>query len=138
LVGNAGDATGVITGVTDAGGGKITVTCSAAYGLGLGQSVTIAGNINYDGTYTILTVSSSAFNVTKAYVSSQTGTWSLPGDAPESLSDYKLQHQITGLTYLGTNWVTTTEVAGNDDLVLSRSFYNGTGSPIDILEVGVA
>jgi hypothetical protein len=57
---------------------------------------------------------------------------------PESLSDYKLQHQITGLTYLGTNWVTTTEVAGDDDLVLSRGFYNGTEDPIDVIEVGLA
>ncbi|MCJ7574689.1 hypothetical protein MUO93_10585 [Candidatus Bathyarchaeota archaeon] len=138
MVGDAGAATGVITGVTNPGGGKITVACSAAHGLGPGQSVTIAGTTNYDGTYTILTVSSSAFNVIKAYVSSQTGTWSLPGDDPESLSDYKLQHQITSLTYLGTNWVTTTEVAGNDDLVLSRGFYNGTEDPIDVIEVGLA
>jgi hypothetical protein len=60
------------------------------------------------------------------------------GADPESLSDYKLQHKITGLTYLGTNWVTTTEVAGNDDLVLSRGFYNGTEDPIDVIEVGLA
>jgi len=138
MVGDAGAANGVIIGVTNPGGGKIIVNCSAAHGLGPGQSVTIAGTTNYDGTYTILTVSSTAFNVTKTYVSSQTGTWSLPGDDPESLSDYKLQHQITGLTYLGTNWVTTTEVAGDDDLVLSRGFYNGTGSSIDIIEVGLA
>jgi len=50
----------------------------------------------------------------------------------------RAKHKITGLTYLGTNWVTTTEVGGNDDLVLSRGFYNGAGSSIDILEVGVA
>jgi hypothetical protein len=60
------------------------------------------------------------------------------GAEPESLSDYKLQHKITSLTYLGTNWVTTTEVAGNDDLVLSRGFYNGTEDPIDVIEVGSA
>jgi hypothetical protein len=50
----------------------------------------------------------------------------------------RAKHKITGLTYLGTKWVTTTEVAGNDDLVLSRGFYNGTEDPIDILEVGLA
>jgi len=137
MVGDAGAATDVITGVTNPGGGKITVACSAAHGLGPGQSVTIAGTTNYDGTYTILAVSLTAFNVTKAYVSSQTGTWSLPVNDPESLSDYKLQHQITRLTYLGTNGVTTTEVGGNDDLVLSRGFYNGTEDS-DMLEVGLA
>jgi hypothetical protein len=60
------------------------------------------------------------------------------GADAESLSDYKLQHKITDLTYLGTTWITTQEVAGNDDLVLSRGFYNGTEDPIDIIEVGLA
>ena len=60
------------------------------------------------------------------------------GADPESPNDYKLQNKITGLTYLGTNWVTTTEVAGNDDLVLSRGFYNGTGGTVNINEVGAA
>jgi hypothetical protein len=137
MVGNAGAATGVITGVTNPGGGKITVACSAAHGLGPGQSVTIDGTTNYDGTYTILTVSSTAFNVTKTYVSSQTGTWSLPGDDPESPNDYKLQHQLTGFTYLGTIWNSTLVTGGNVDLVFSRGFYNGSGSSIDVKEVGL-
>jgi len=50
----------------------------------------------------------------------------------------RAKHKITSLTYLGTNWVTATEVAGNVDMVFSQGFYNGTGSSIDIIEVGLA
>ena len=101
--------------------------------------MSISGTTDYDGTYTIIAVGSTAFDVTKTYVSSQSGTWNLGGvDDPEALTDFHLQHKLSTLTYLGTNWVTTTEVAGNDDLVLSRGFYNGTEDSIDVIEVGLA
>jgi hypothetical protein len=41
-------------------------------------------------------------------------------------------------TYLGTNWVPTAVVVGNVDLVFSRGFHDGTGSTIDIVEIGAA
>ena len=50
----------------------------------------------------------------------------------------RAKHKITGLTYLGTNWVTATEVAGNVDMVFSRGFYNGTGGTVNINEGGAA
>ena len=65
---------GTITAVADAGGGKITIT-SASHGLANGDYVTISGTASYDGWYLVSNVAENTFQVTKTYVSSQTGAW---------------------------------------------------------------
>lgn len=78
---NSGTRDYSITGVTDAGGGDITVTTSASHQLVEGDlNATISGTTSYNGQYTVKKVlSNTTFNVTATYVASQTGTLSLPG-----------------------------------------------------------
>ena len=64
-----------ITAVADAGGGDITVTTSVQHPLYAGDSVTISGTTDYNGTYTVVSrASTTTFTVTAAFVSTQTGT----------------------------------------------------------------
>jgi len=64
-----------ITGVTDAGGGEITIAITGVHELVAGTAVTLSGTTDYNAAYTVVSVGSTgAFNVTATYVSSQTGT----------------------------------------------------------------
>ena len=65
---------GNITAFSDAGGGKVTVT-SAGHGCSNGEVVTISGTTNYNGVYTISGVTTNTFNITHAFVATETGTF---------------------------------------------------------------
>ena len=71
--------TGSITTYASGGSGLTTVT-SNAHGLFDGDSVTIAGTTNYNGTYTISAKTTNTFKITLAYTSNDaTGTFSSLG-----------------------------------------------------------
>jgi len=70
------DGTGAvaITAFADHGGDDTTVT-SAGHNLSDGDSVTIAGTTNYNGTFTVSGVSGSTYRINKAFVANDaTGT----------------------------------------------------------------
>ncbi len=75
---------GSITAFADAGGGKTTVTTSAAHKLSNGRKVRINGTTNYNGTHKIESVTSTTFVIVKAFVITETGTW-VTGDSDECL-----------------------------------------------------
>ena len=65
------------------------------------------------------------------------------GVTPPENDDYALETQIahgTGagqLDYGAHNWTATAIVGANVDLVVSRSFYNGSGSTVTVNEIGI-
>lgn len=70
-------ATGAITAFADYSGtvaGAVKVT-DASHGLITGNSITIAGTTNYNGTYTITSIDSDTFYITATWVATETGTW---------------------------------------------------------------
>jgi hypothetical protein len=85
--------TGTITAVADYSGtvaGTVLVT-DAAHGLSTGNTITIAGTTNYNGTFTVTVVSVDTFYITETFVASETGTWTklhyVPFVYMKSLSD---------------------------------------------------
>lgn len=69
--------TGTITAVADYSAtvaGTVLVT-DAAHGLATGNTITIAGTTNYNGTFSITYVSVDTFYITETFVASETGTW---------------------------------------------------------------
>lgn len=78
---SAGTRQRSITGIANAGGGKVTVTTSTDHQFIEGETaLTISGTTDYDGTYTITDVlSDTTFNITASFISSQTGTASVLG-----------------------------------------------------------
>lgn len=72
-------APSVITGFVNAGGaGNITATSSND--LTSGMIITISGTTDYNGTYTVISATSTSFVIQATWVSaSQTGTWQLAG-----------------------------------------------------------
>lgn len=71
-----GPRTGSITAFTDGGGGDVVVT-SAGHEIELGNTLTISGTTNYDGTYTAVnSVTSTKFQIVAAWLGDDaTGTW---------------------------------------------------------------
>ena len=64
-----------ISGVTDPGGGDITIA-STAHGLVLGDTLTVVGTTSYNAAYTVTVVNdANSFDVTATYVASETGYW---------------------------------------------------------------
>ena len=68
------DRTVSISSFADAGGGKVTATCSASHLLAGGQNVTISGTTNYNGTFEISGVTATTFDFTDTWVATETGT----------------------------------------------------------------
>lgn len=68
--------TGTITSITDYGSGKIKIT-SALHCLDAGNTITISGTTNYNGTYTVADwIDYNNFTVVKTYVADESsGTW---------------------------------------------------------------
>jgi hypothetical protein len=68
----------VITAFANAGSGNVTVT--SANSLSAGMIITISGTTNYNGTFTIVSATSTSFVITTTYVANDaTGTWQLAG-----------------------------------------------------------
>jgi hypothetical protein len=68
--------TGGITSISDYGSGKVKIT-SALHCLTAGNTITITGTTNYNGTYTIVDwVDYNNFTITHSYNGNETGTWS--------------------------------------------------------------
>ena len=64
-----------ISGVTDPGGGQIEATTSSAHGLAVDDVISITNTTDYDDVYIIDSVpTTTTFQVTDTFVSSQTGT----------------------------------------------------------------
>ena len=65
------------------------------------------------------------------------------GTAAEANTDYKLATKIDHGTGAGQldhgahNWTVPAVVGSNVDMVVSRSFYNGSGSSITVREIGI-
>lgn len=65
------------------------------------------------------------------------------GSTPPDNLDYALETLITHgvgagqLDYGAHNWTTTAEIGANVDLVISRTYYNGSGSTITVNEIGI-
>ena len=66
---------GDITGMTDNGDGTITITTASAHNRNNGDIIDIRGTTDYDGEYTISNVTSTTFDITATFTSSQTGKW---------------------------------------------------------------
>ena len=67
-----------ITAFADAGGGQVTVTTENAHGLPNGTRVCLNGTTNYNGTFTIASVTTNGFDITDTWVSDDaTGNWAL-------------------------------------------------------------
>uniref|UniRef100_A0A6M3IUC7 Uncharacterized protein n=1 Tax=viral metagenome TaxID=1070528 RepID=A0A6M3IUC7_9ZZZZ len=68
---------GSITAFADYSGtvtGTVSVT-DASHGLATGQTITISGTTNYNGTYSITKIDDNTFYITATWVATETGTW---------------------------------------------------------------
>ena len=78
-----------ITAFANAGGGSVTVT-SSTHELSDGDEVVISGTTDYNGTFTISSVTTNTFNIVDTYVSAETsGNWAL------NASSYNGVHKVT-------------------------------------------
>lgn len=69
-----GNSTNAITGFSDAGGGAVTATTSSDHGYSNGDRIIIEDTTNYDAEYTIANVTSTTFDFTATWVSTETGS----------------------------------------------------------------
>jgi len=77
---------GVITGVTDQGGGVVRVTVSnPPHIFSTGAKTTIFGTTSYNGLHTVTNVSTTQFDITASYVASETGS-AMPEHGPEGFT----------------------------------------------------
>ena len=65
------------TAVADAGNGQIVFTTTDTSTLSVGTAITIAATTNYDGNYSIISFTSTTFNVSGIFVATEVGTWEL-------------------------------------------------------------
>lgn len=108
-----------ITSVSDAGRGQVILYCANANKIGSGQTITVTGTTDYNGTHTVISVGWNSVNITATYTSSQTGTitffprWekmvgapystsenytaSAAFDIPTDILNYYLVHAVDGL-----------------------------------------
>jgi hypothetical protein len=122
---------GSITAYADAGGGEVTVTDNS-HGLVDGESITISGTTNYNGTFTITYVDANTFKITAAWNGDDaTGSWT--GDNTTVTSNaHGLsngdQVTITGTTnYNGTYTILGVD-ANNFDIVKTFVANDATGT----------
>tara|TARA_R110002051_G_scaffold204723_1_gene270809 strand:- start:2834 stop:4555 length:1722 start_codon:yes stop_codon:yes gene_type:complete len=95
---------GSITAFADAGGGQVTVT-SAAHNLNNGDSVTIIGTTNYNGTFTIASVTTNTYDITDTFNGDDaTGTWNSVGWTEVSAVDFDANTKIDVKTYNSKLW----------------------------------
>lgn len=97
--------TGSITAFADGGSGTVTVT-SASHGLFNGDSVTITGTTNYNGTFTISSVATNTFKITDIWVSNDaTGSWSSLGWKQVSSQDFSATAMCDMQAYNNKLWI---------------------------------
>jgi hypothetical protein len=65
--------TKAISAFADAGGGNVTVTCTAN-GFTNGNTIRIYGTTNYNGVYTVANKTTNTFNIVATWVATETGT----------------------------------------------------------------
>lgn len=113
---------GVITGVTNVGGGVVRLTLSTPHPFSNGLSVTVAGTTNYNGTFTSTNSGTNTIDITAAYVSSQTGTVSsTSGSEAVRITNSILAECKTALVYTHPNarepiiWFTNNHVNYRDN-----------------------
>ena len=100
LITSLAAAVSTVTHAADAGGGEVEFETSTAHSFVTGDSVTIAGTTNYNGTYTITVTDETHFKVTVGWVSDQSGT--------ATLDDWTAV--AVGVTTIDPDeWVTITE-----------------------------
>lgn len=94
---------GSITGITDLGGApnEVEATTSVAHELTTGDSVTVAGTTDYDGTYTITVTAAATFKFEHAYTMTKTGTWE--ANHFHVASDYYNAFEINSVVQLGSD-----------------------------------
>jgi hypothetical protein len=126
---------GAIASVADYSGtvaGTVKITVTAGHNLTTGDIVTIAGTTDYNGTFSITTISSTEFYITETYTSTQTGIYIRGARLKAntgSAGTYRLSFNITGFS-AGANKTFKIEANKNltalDNTASSRKF--GTAS----------
>lgn len=104
------EKSGSITVFADAGGGEVTVT-SADHGNAADNIIEITETTNYDGIYTIQSVTTDTFNIIATWVSDDaTGSWTQGIE----LNEYQWQdpHDFDGLATTASYWFTEDYIAG--------------------------
>jgi len=115
---------------TEAGTIKITVT--AGHNLTTGDIITISGTTDYNGTFSITSISSTEFYITEIYTSSQTGIYIRGARLKAntgSAGTYRLSFNLTGFS-AGANKTFKVEANKNltslDNIASSRKFTSST------------
>lgn len=138
-----------ISGFADGGGGQVTVTCPS-HGFAEGDSVTITGTTNYNGTFTVSNVTDDSFEITDTWVGNDaTGTatisaWKGTGSGFYDLRDTgdmnvwaeKLasnliiyqQHSVWQLRYVGGTTVFYPDILMTDIGLLGPRLLLSTGN----------
>jgi hypothetical protein len=108
----------------DAGGGVVTIPDSL-HGFQAGDSVTLAGTINYDGTYTILAKTANTFDITATYVAETfIGSETATVVATPGVSETTVGQPDKDITTLIADWN-----AGHGGNTLTLSSGNGSQVP---------
>ncbi len=142
-----------ISSVSDAGGGEITVTTGTAHGYSAGDFITQTGTTDYNGQYEVISVGSTTeYNVTETYTSTQTGRSILGDRLICGKSGYYLNVWSMACSSISTGITFNFSPIVNDNLCLfiaERKFANNdvgsiSGSAIsqltegDIIQFGVS
>jgi hypothetical protein len=107
-IGNTGT---MITSFADAGGGQVTVNTAAAHGFSNGDRIIIEDTTNYDYEYTISGVTTTSYEITATWVSTETG------NNYKVLEFTKATNQFSGLDS-NTSLIASTALIPNDVLFL--------------------
>lgn len=99
-------------------GSGVTGIPSTAHGFAVGDTVTIAGTTNYNGTYIVLAKTANQFNILKTFVAE---TFSTSMTAKTNFPVYKFIPLTPAPIYVKIGEVTETEDGTKDDFV-----YNGS------------
>ena len=128
-----------ITAFADAGGGQLTVT-SASHGQSNGTTVQIFNTTSYDGSYIIANVAANTFEITKAFVATETGWWGILSEGIRNVAvGYKAGYSvITGSSnvFLG-HFAGAYELGSNAFYVDNQNRTNTAGDKAKALLYGV-
>ena len=117
--------TGAITQYADAGDAIHVVVTSAGHGLLDGDTVTITGSTNYNGTFTVSSSATNTFEIVDTWVvDDAAGTWTFHGDVAELIFEDASTHPANSLSS------PTSHHSGGYPVVVE--FVNGTASPLTL------